>query len=331
MTSLSGGEYSAEEVIDRLAQAFFAGGAAGGAMRGGVEAVSGAGSRLRDMQGRADKADQQQGIIDSIAAQAEASMVRQRSPERFQQAVARATEGGPAESVYIPAEQFSEYFQSLDRDPFDVIDQMDGVSRDDFEAALAGGGDVRIPTATYAAQIAGTEHDAALRKNMRFNPNDMTASEAEAFRSRADAVSREMLAEVALSRAERERATAAELTVYNGMAAQLRQAGQTKDVADKNARVWTAWMRTMADRTGTDLSAFSQRFNVRIQGPGAPQPAAGEGMGQGAPIRRGSIMFSRGGPVDGETIINLFETADLSTLTHESGHFFLEAMDGLSR
>ncbi len=46
--------------------------------------------------------------------------------------------------------------------------------------------------------------------------------------------------------------------------------------------------------------------------------------------KRGSIQFPRGGLAEGETVINLFERADLSTFLHESGHFFLEAFTELS-
>lgn len=41
---------------------------------------------------------------------------------------------------------------------------------------------------------------------------------------------------------------------------------------------------------------------------------------------RGSIMFPSGGLRSGETIINLFERADMSTFLHESGHYFLESL-----
>ena len=37
-----------------------------------------------------------------------------------------------------------------------------------------------------------------------------------------------------------------------------------------------------------------------------------------------------GGLAEGETVINLFEKADLSTFLHESGHFFLEAFSTLA-
>lgn len=46
--------------------------------------------------------------------------------------------------------------------------------------------------------------------------------------------------------------------------------------------------------------------------------------------KRGSIQLPRGGLTEGQTVINLFESADLSTFLHESGHFFLEAFSALA-
>jgi hypothetical protein len=44
-------------------------------------------------------------------------------------------------------------------------------------------------------------------------------------------------------------------------------------------------------------------------------------------LNRGSIRFRKGGP----TVITLFETADMSTLLHEAGHFFLETMKSVAK
>lgn len=48
------------------------------------------------------------------------------------------------------------------------------------------------------------------------------------------------------------------------------------------------------------------------------------------PGKRGSIVLPSGGLTEGQTVINLFEAADLSSFLHESGHFFLEAFQDLS-
>jgi hypothetical protein len=45
---------------------------------------------------------------------------------------------------------------------------------------------------------------------------------------------------------------------------------------------------------------------------------------------RGSIQFPSAGVGNGETVIRMFETANLSTLSHESGHYFLAIMQDLA-
>lgn len=56
----------------------------------------------------------------------------------------------------------------------------------------------------------------------------------------------------------------------------------------------------------------------------------GEVLFQDNQTKRGSIQFPRTGiGGGGETVISLFETADLTTVIHESGHYFLEAMADL--
>lgn len=46
--------------------------------------------------------------------------------------------------------------------------------------------------------------------------------------------------------------------------------------------------------------------------------------------RLGSIQFPAGGVGNGETVIRLFQTANLSTTLHESGHYFLAVMQDLA-
>lgn len=46
--------------------------------------------------------------------------------------------------------------------------------------------------------------------------------------------------------------------------------------------------------------------------------------------KRGSIQLPSGGLTEGQTVINLFESANLSTFSHETGHYLLEVMRELS-
>lgn len=263
VTAMSGGEYTAEEVIERLAQGFFAGAGAGGAMRGGVEAVAGGGVAARrmtegDEKARAAAENQEQ--IAEIAGAAAQSKLRARIPDVFRAWVERATENGPAENLYVPADKFTEYFQSIGMDPWALADEMDGVSRSDLETALATGGDLRIPTATYAARLAGSEADQFFMENMRFDPDEFTSSEARAFEDTKAELMAEALNEAERIFAEQQELRTYEQEIFDTMVERLRMAGRATDVATTEAALYPAFYKVMAERAGIPLGEFIQRY-----------------------------------------------------------------------
>ncbi|MER8783240.1 hypothetical protein NKH60_18620 [Mesorhizobium sp. M1006] len=198
--------------------------------------------------------------VGEISANAQASAVRARTPDKFRQFVEAATANGPVENVYVPAEQFSTYFQSLGVDPYALVDELDGVSRDDLDVALAGGGDLQIPTATYAAKIAGTEHDAFLMENMRFDPNEFTALEAKEFNERAQDAMDEAFQAAETARLEDEGSRSSEQQIYDTMVSRLREAGRSTDVATTEATLYPAFYRTMAERSGQTVEDFMAAY-----------------------------------------------------------------------
>ncbi|MER9212387.1 hypothetical protein NKI54_09965 [Mesorhizobium sp. M0663] len=198
--------------------------------------------------------------LGEISANAQASAVRARTPDKFRQFVEAATANGPVENVYVPAEQFSTYFQGLGVDPYAQVDELDGVSRDDLDVALAGGGDLQIPTATYAAKIAGTEHDAFLMENMRFDPNEFTALEAKQFNERAQDAMDEAFQSAETARLEDEGARSFEQQIYDTMVSRLREAGRSTDVATTEATLYPAFYRTMAERSGQSVEDFMAAY-----------------------------------------------------------------------
>ncbi|RUM19300.1 hypothetical protein EFQ99_31535 [Rhizobium vallis] len=124
--------------------------------------------------------------IAEISRQAQASKLRQRDPERFRWYVAQATRNGPAESIYVPADRFVDYFEKKGIDPRTEINRLGWISRSDLDAAIAAGGDLKISTATYAAKIAGSEHDAFFTENAKLRPDDMSAREVAELKRREE-------------------------------------------------------------------------------------------------------------------------------------------------
>lgn len=232
-----------------------------------VEVSGMAVSRVREAQAKARDAEARVGLFQELSGQAVASKLRARMPDRFRQFIEQATANGPVENVFVPAQEFVTYFQSVGVDPYELLGELDGVSRDDLDAALAGGGDLKIPTATYAAKIAGSEHDAFLMQNMRFDPMDMTAREAAEFNARVDEVMAEMWAEAEDVRLEDEKWRAVEAKIYDDMVSRLRMAGRSTEVATTEAMIYPAFYRVMAERSGLSTEEFLERYPLpQVQG-----------------------------------------------------------------
>lgn len=221
-----------------------------------------AGRSLAKERQRAKAAEGTVAQIGEIAAQAGASKLRERMPDKFRQFVEAATANGPVENVYIPGETFAQYFQGLGADPFELIGDFEGVDADDLRAAIASGGDLRIPTATYAAKIAGSEADPFFMENMTFDPDGKTAAQAVEFNERADEIMQETWEAAEAARVEAEEYRAIEDQIFDSMVSRLRVAGQSTDVSTAAATLYPAFYRAMAERSGVTTDEFLGRYRL---------------------------------------------------------------------
>jgi hypothetical protein len=158
---------------------------AGAQAGGGTAAGFGAGSLTADVE-RARRATETSKVFTAIGDATKDSKLRERIPEKLQEVVERLTKDGPAETVYMPAETWNSYWQGKNLDPAAVAGMVLG-NRDSYDEAQRTGADIPIPTAIYAAQLAGTEHNAFLAKELRATPNEMNAREAAELMQRLDA------------------------------------------------------------------------------------------------------------------------------------------------
>ncbi|CAA2140439.1 LPD23 domain-containing protein [Hyphomicrobium sp. ghe19] len=225
-----------------------------------IEVVGVGRQKFLDAKGKAKAADARKAVFEALSGQAQSSALRKRLPEKFREFVAEATKDGPVENVFVPAKKFVEYFQSMDLDPYELVDSFEGVTRDDLDAALAGGGDLQIPTATYAAHIAGSEHDAFLLENMRFDPDEFTSAEAVEFNARANDALEEAWQLAEDLRQQGEQLRSFEQEIYDTMVSRLRVAGRSTDVATTEAMLYPAFYRVMAQRSGLTTEEFMQQY-----------------------------------------------------------------------
>jgi hypothetical protein len=145
-----------------------AAGVAGGLTGGAVEGTTTAATWSRD-QKRTLAAQQQKDYFTLLGQQVQDTELLAQQPEIIQRFVAEATKHGPIETVYLPTKEFEEYFQEKGMNPTAVAELLTG-DRTALEKAKAEAIDMPISMARYAATLAGTEHHAFFRTELKMAP-----------------------------------------------------------------------------------------------------------------------------------------------------------------
>ncbi|MSX01584.1 MAG: hypothetical protein F2813_00310 [Actinobacteria bacterium] len=198
--------------------------------------------------------------LQDLAQAASASKVRERSPDKFREILNGLLGDSAKANLYVPAEAFSTYFQSLGLDPYEIADSLTGIDPGEFDLAMQSGGSVRIPTATWAADMVGGGHDQFVIENAAFAPGDFTVSEAAAFEeTKADLVN-EAWAAAEAERKDEDTYRPIREQEYDALVSQLRIAGRATDVAVNEALPMVEFRRVMAERMGLDPEEFAARF-----------------------------------------------------------------------
>jgi hypothetical protein len=212
-------------------------------------------------QGQIQQAEGSRATLADIGAQAAASATRARSPDVFNDIVQNGLDGSPISDIYVPADKFTEYFQSKGMDPNEVANSVRGVGSDDLDTALASGGDLRIPTAAYASHFADDPaHNEFFLDNSRFDPSDMTAAEAREFNEHAEEFRQQAFDEAENEREADEASRSTEQKIFDDMVSRLRVAGRPNDVAVTEASLYPAAYATIAKRNNMTTDELLQRY-----------------------------------------------------------------------
>ncbi|WP_292131603.1 hypothetical protein, partial [Mesorhizobium sp.] len=86
-----------------------------------------------------------------------------------------------------------------------------------------------------------------------------------------------------------------------------------------------AYLNSLGVSLDDDDAAIRQAIEADQAEPGRQYAQSGDVRGN-----RGAIQFPGGGVGNGDTVVRLFEGADLSTFLHESGHYFLTVLRDLA-
>lgn len=236
-----------------------------GATTSGAYALQATAQRLdrNDRQRRAAMRDNS--LVQQLNAVAEASKVRARSPETFEQFVGDLAQDGPVDTLYVDAQTFNQTLEAAGISVADVEAAVPAVA-EQLSNALRDGGDLAIPVEQFATRISGTDFAQPLLDHLRVNP---------ALPSRAEVMALGQEANEALQ-AEVEAVLTAEVTtdafrqsaerVKASLAEQLNTAGRfTKDVNDVYASLHVAYYTVRAAQLGITPEQFAARYPLQIR------------------------------------------------------------------
>lgn len=204
------------------------------------------------------RASDRRGFFQALSQGSADSALRKRSPEAYKSAIEKLTKDGPVENVYVDAGHMEQLFQD---DPealralFDAVPDLDYRA---FQKAAETGSVFAIPTATYAANIAGTEIDARLTDHLRLRPDRLSYAEAQ----EAMAETEEQMKGFEKRLKELEETAdldPAAQQEYEDLTTQLIAAGRAPGVARAEAQLLASTVQTMAQRQGVTTAEYVRR------------------------------------------------------------------------
>ena len=208
---------------------------------------------------QAKQMEQNQEFIQALGEDATESKVQTRLPEKFKEFVARVKEGGAIDNIYIPAEQFQQFFQSKGADPTEVATQVGATN---YTEALAAGTDVVIPIENYASTLAATPLHQELAQDIRLRQGEMTAREFAEYQANKEAELKgieDNLAQLAAENGQKDYRSALQ-GIITDIEGQLIGAGTERSTAAAQAEA----MRPFATMIYRDMLGRAERDGVEV-------------------------------------------------------------------
>lgn len=229
---------------------------------------------LHDVR-RARQAEQGKAFFTVLGEGIAQSKTVERLPQAAQAFLAHATKDGPVETVYAPVDTFTTYWQSKGVDPSQMAEQLTG-KPDAYQSAIDTGTDLPIPTASYAVNLAGTEHHAYFADELRLgDPQAMNGREAAKFQEDLKAQ------QAALSQAAADRqdtpvtdvSETAQQRVRQQVVDQLVAGGKINPRdAEKVAALVEAGFNQMATDAGVPIEDVYRQYGLTVERPAQAAP-----------------------------------------------------------
>lgn len=262
------------------------------AMGMAVLGVPGAAVQFRSDIGRAQQATRAEQFFTDLSENASAAALRERNPDVYEQFIAAQAEGGSAENIFVDANELSNVLRQARITDADLNRVMPGVA-EQLAQAVHTGSDVIIPTAQFAARVAGTDLGNAMVPHLRLDPAAMSAAEAKQFDSQKQQLMDEAKA-VLDAKVETDKAfTESAQRVRDTMYTQLKETNtMPAKAAALNADFVRDFVVTQAAKLKIQPEEFYNRYMYKVQA-AREGAAAADLFDQQGNVRTDSEAFKR--------------------------------------
>lgn len=206
------------------------------------------------------QAKDQQTFFEALADKSKESKLRERNPEKYEELLNMITENGPLQNIFIPQEQFKTYFQSVNRDPEQVAQDL-GIAN--YAEAELAGGDLVVPVSKFVSQIAPSDDLQGLIQDLRLAQGFDTPREAQEKMANLEADIARLREQFESEDVNRDIQTTAMQEIKADIEGQLVQLGMTAKTANDYATIAAAGFRGISVNAYREMSPEQRENMVR--------------------------------------------------------------------
>lgn len=263
-------KWDTAKVLEALNEAWEEGkaGAGGG---GGMTIATGGASLALDLR-EVKKSEQAKEAYQALGEAAAATKLAARDGEALGKLVAGAAGQDDVQSVYMPVEAATAYFQGKGIEMAQVASEL-GVDQE-YQEARATGGDIKVPLAKFVEKVVGTEHWKGLENDVKFDPDGLTPNEVAEIRKDVEARAK-ALDEESAARAEGESQDAAAPAktqaqegagrIFQAIQEQLKAAGLSQAEQAADPKLIESFFTTLGETLQMDPETLFSKFPLQIQ------------------------------------------------------------------
>lgn len=322
-----GGQPVSWDRVGQVAQQGFVDGFHASVLAMGIRPTS---SLLRNVS-RVSRSTTDAQSLEEIDRLADESTLKESDPDLFRETVATLKQSGHTDA-YVEIDRWNEVVSARGLEPSEVAANVLGDGGRSYQEAVASGSPLTIPMEDYLEALSGLNLLDDLRPATRLSEDGYTLEQLQTFEQSA------------LERSKEARQSRA---IYDDVYEKATLASASHEEADASAQLFQSAFDTQArlfneanpgsDMTGEGL--YQSMVELEIHGPeGRTEPEAQPEEPQvttrltqgGRGPNRGFVQFSVGGTGRRRFSIHLLETADFSTLAHETSHVLGEIFADLA-